>query len=122
MGDDISSGSVTDCLLRSFSDLKGQTQQCRAALRQKSKQTKPEPMSLITQLTKYDKFFENVPLWKTCCPFRRWWKLKQTLRTVETSSQLIIILFNLPWFEFGLADSQIIKHEYKKYLSLTNVR
>ena len=43
MGDDIGSGSVTDCLLRSFSDLKGHTQQCRAALRRKSKQTKPEP-------------------------------------------------------------------------------
>ena len=45
MGDDIGSGSVTDCLLRSFSDLKGHTQQCRAALRQKLKQTEPEPMS-----------------------------------------------------------------------------
>ena len=43
MGDDIGSGWVTDCLLRLFSDLKGHTQQCRAALRQKSKQTEPEP-------------------------------------------------------------------------------
>ena len=41
MGDDICLGSVTDCLLRSFSDLKGHTQQCRAALQQKSKQTEP---------------------------------------------------------------------------------
>ena len=45
MGDDIGSGSVTDCLSRLFSDLKGHIQQCRAALQQKSKQTKPEPMS-----------------------------------------------------------------------------
>ena len=48
MGDDIGLGSVTlrDWLLRSFSDLfKGHTQQCRAALVQKSKQIKPEPMS-----------------------------------------------------------------------------
>ena len=45
MGDDIGSGSVTDCLLRSFFDPKGHTQQCRAAIRQKSKQTEPELMS-----------------------------------------------------------------------------
>ena len=45
MGDDIGSGSVTDCLLRSFSDHKRHTQQCRAALQQKSKQTEPELMS-----------------------------------------------------------------------------
>ena len=43
MGDDISSGSMTDCHLRSFSDHRRHTQQCRAAPRQKSKQ--PEPMS-----------------------------------------------------------------------------
>ena len=42
MSDDIGSGSVTDCLLRSFSNLKGQTQQCRAALWQKSKQKEKE--------------------------------------------------------------------------------
>ena len=45
MGDDIGSGSVTDCHLRSFSDHRQHTQQCRAALRRKSKQTEPEPMS-----------------------------------------------------------------------------
>ena len=45
MGDDIGSGSVTDCCLRSFSDHRRHTQQCRAALRRKSKQTQPEPMS-----------------------------------------------------------------------------
>ena len=45
MGDGIGSSSVTDCLLRSFSDLKGHTQQCRAALRQKSEQTETEPIS-----------------------------------------------------------------------------
>jgi hypothetical protein len=45
MGDDIGWGSVTDSLLRSFSDLKGHTQQYKAALRQKSKQNKPNPMS-----------------------------------------------------------------------------
>ena len=43
MGDDIGSGSVTDCLLRSFSDHKLHTQQCRAAPQQKSKQTQPKP-------------------------------------------------------------------------------
>ena len=45
MGDNIGSGSVTDCLLRSFSDLKGHTQQCRAALQQKSKRTEAKRMS-----------------------------------------------------------------------------
>ena len=45
MSDDIGSGSVTDCRLRSFSDLRRHTQQCRAALRRKSKQTQTEPMS-----------------------------------------------------------------------------
>ena len=45
MGDDIGSSWATDCLLRSFSDLKGHTQQYRAALQQKSKQTEPKPMS-----------------------------------------------------------------------------
>ena len=49
MGDDIGSGSVTDCLLRSFSDLKIQTELHYLVLRwlsQKPKQTEPEPMSL----------------------------------------------------------------------------
>ena len=45
MGDDIGSGSVTDSLLRLFSDLKGHTQQWRAALGRISKQTEPKPMS-----------------------------------------------------------------------------
>ena len=45
MDDDIGSGSVTDCRLRSFSDRRQHTQQCRAAPRQKSKQMQPEPMS-----------------------------------------------------------------------------
>ena len=45
MGDDIGLGSVTDSLLRLFSDLKGHTQQWRAALGRISKQTEPEPMS-----------------------------------------------------------------------------
>ena len=45
MGDDIGSGSVTDCLLRSFLPLFRHTQQCRAAGRQKSKQMQPELMS-----------------------------------------------------------------------------
>ena len=45
MGDDIGSGSVTDCRLRLFSDHRWDTQQCRAAPRQKSNQTQPEPMS-----------------------------------------------------------------------------
>ena len=39
MDDDIGLGSVTDCLLRYFSDPKGHTQQCRAALLRKSNQT-----------------------------------------------------------------------------------
>ena len=42
MGDDIGSGSVTDCPLRSDSDIRWHTQQCRAAPRQKSKQVQPE--------------------------------------------------------------------------------
>ena len=45
MGDDIGLGSVTDCGLRSDSNLWRHTQQCRAAPRQKSKQTQPKPMS-----------------------------------------------------------------------------
>ena len=45
MGDDIGSCSVTDCRLRSDSNLRGHNQQCRAAPWQKSKQTQPEPMS-----------------------------------------------------------------------------
>ena len=48
MSDDIDSGSVTDCHLRSFSDLRQPTQQCRAAPRRKSKQTQPEKMSSPT--------------------------------------------------------------------------
>ena len=51
MSDDIGSGSVIDCLLRSFSDLKGHTKQCRPALRPKSKQTEPEPMSSPSLVT-----------------------------------------------------------------------
>ena len=45
MADDIGSGSVTDCLLRSIFNLKGHTQQCRASLREKSKQAKHKLMS-----------------------------------------------------------------------------
>ena len=45
MGDDIGLGSVTDCRLRSDSDLRQHTQQCRAAPWQKSKQMQPKPMS-----------------------------------------------------------------------------
>ena len=45
MGNDISSGSVTDCHLRSASDLRRYTQQCKAAPRWRSKQTQPEPIS-----------------------------------------------------------------------------
>ena len=45
MGDEIGSGSVTDCSLMSFYDHRWYTQQCRAAPLQKSKQTQPEPMS-----------------------------------------------------------------------------
>jgi len=45
MGDDIGSGSVIDCCLRSFFDHRRHTQQCRAAPRQKSEQTQPKPMS-----------------------------------------------------------------------------
>ena len=45
MGDDIGSSSVTDCLLRSFSDHRWHTQQCRAAPQWKSKQMQPQPMS-----------------------------------------------------------------------------
>ena len=55
MGDNIGSGSVTDCLLRSFSDLKGHTQQCRAALWQKSEQTEPE---LISSPINYPAYFK----------------------------------------------------------------
>ena len=58
MGDDIGLGSVTDCLLRSFSALNIHTQQCRAALRQKSKQTKPAPMSSTINYPAY--FYENL--------------------------------------------------------------
>ena len=64
MGDDIGSGSVTDCLLRSFSDLKGHTQQCRAALRQKSKQTKPEPMSSPINYPAYAAPSDSCPTYK----------------------------------------------------------
>ena len=54
MGDDIRSGSVTDCRLRSDSDLRLHTQQCRGAPFQKSKQKQTQPMSspINTQLTK----------------------------------------------------------------------
>jgi len=53
MGDDIGSGSVTGCHLRSFSDHRRHTQQCRAARRQKSKQTQLNRCHhpLITQLS-----------------------------------------------------------------------
>ena len=45
MGDDIGLGSVTNCRLRSDSNLRWYTQQCRAAPRQKSKQTQPKQMT-----------------------------------------------------------------------------
>ena len=45
MGDDIGTDSVTDCHLRSFSDHRRHTQQCRAAPWQKPRQAQPEPMS-----------------------------------------------------------------------------
>ena len=60
MGDDISLDSVTDCLLRSFSDLKLHTQQCRAAIRQKSKQTEPELMSSPINYPAYRKQLKLV--------------------------------------------------------------
>ena len=60
MGDDIGSGSVTDCLLRSFSNHKLHTQQCRAALQQKSKQTKPELMSSPINYPAYRKQLKLV--------------------------------------------------------------
>ena len=44
MGDAAETGRMTDCLLISFSDLKGHTQQCGLAPRQKSKQTLPVPV------------------------------------------------------------------------------
>ena len=47
MGDDFGSRSVTVCRLRSDSDLRQHTQQCRDAPWQKSKQTQPEPMSSL---------------------------------------------------------------------------
>ena len=43
MGDDIGSGSVTGCHLRSLGDHRQHTQLHWAALHQKSKQTEPEP-------------------------------------------------------------------------------
>ena len=63
MGDDICSGSVTDCRLRSFSD---HTQQCRAAQRQKSKQTQPNPCHhpLTTQLNVNIKY-KSVQIYQT---------------------------------------------------------
>ena len=45
MGDDIGSGSVTGCRLWSLRDHRRHTQLHWAALRRKSKQTEPEPMS-----------------------------------------------------------------------------
>ena len=45
----------------------------------------------IRKFEKVGNFFENVPLRKTKWHFRRRWKLRQTLRTVETSSRLKII-------------------------------
>ena len=44
MGDDIGFDSVTDCRLRSFSNPRQHSQQCRVAPWQKSKQTQPQPM------------------------------------------------------------------------------
>ena len=59
MGDNIGSGSVTDCLLRPFSDLKGHTQQCSAELHYGKNQNKPNPnrchRPLITQLSHVNK-------------------------------------------------------------------
>ena len=53
MGDDIDLGSVTDFLLRSFSTIFLHTQQCRAALGQKSNKRNPNRChhALITQLS-----------------------------------------------------------------------
>ena len=45
MGDDMGLGSVTDYRLRSFSNHRQHTQQCRAAPWQKSKQMQPKPIS-----------------------------------------------------------------------------
>ena len=70
---EIGLGSVTDCRLRSDSDLRQHTQQCRAAPRQKSKQMQPEPMSspinypvyqgvwFINKIIRYIPTYSGVP-------------------------------------------------------------
>ena len=67
MGDDIGSDSVTDCCIRSDSDLRQHTQQCRAAPPQKSKQTQPKPMSSPYHLIfKMGKWFAQLCLAYLC--------------------------------------------------------
>ena len=58
MVNDNGSGSVTDCLLRSFSDHR-RHQQCRAAPRQKSKQTQPIPTSSPINYPAYPGLFNH---------------------------------------------------------------
>ena len=60
MGDDIGSGSVTDCHLRSFFNHRRHTQQCRAAPQRKSIQTQPEPMSSPIN---YPAYFWHLWFW-----------------------------------------------------------
>ena len=80
MGDVIGLGSVTDCRLRSFSNHRRHTQQCRAAPQQKSKQTQPEPMSSPINYPAYSSlnyflpanlFFDRTARVLPCCHFER---------------------------------------------------
>ena len=67
MGDDIGSSSVIDCRLRLDSKVRRHIQQCRAAPRQKSKQTQPEPMSSPINYPAFPQ-----PVWQLCATMMSW--------------------------------------------------
>ena len=108
MGDDIGSVSVTDCLLRSFSDLERHTQQCRASLWQKSKQTEPETMSSPINNQAYIPYvyliiFLNALLFLKHLPLSK--RRAKVMRTVRTFFHFQQISKFLLYFLFGFLKS-----------------
>ena len=80
---------MTDCRLRSDSDLRQHTQQCRAAPRRKSKQTQPGPMSSTTS--------------------------PNSLKTVIFVSRVCILSFQKKWIKnSGLIVKKELKSHSKK--------
>ena len=91
MGDDIGLGSVTDCLLRSFSDLKRQTELHYVDWAKNNNKQNPNRCHhpLITQFTSWYIFFTKIPklLKYGFCKKLHWYKWTSDHLTGHTANQ-----------------------------------